>query len=132
MTKAIEQLKRLFGEEIPFTTYLYNINTGSISIGDAPTLVLKENVYSLDEDELFVYDRINMNNINMKSSEMHVILKKETLLAIRYQDILLFCIEEAADLFRVLLKRAEMEQYKDVGMPLESVRRAAESSTNHV
>lgn len=112
MAEAIEQLHRFFGEDIPFTTYLYNIKTGSIGLGEATTLILKENVCNLEEDELFVFDKMHRKSINMKSSKLQVILKKDTVLALRYDDLVLFCIAEAADLFKALLKRAELEQYR--------------------
>lgn len=114
MERSMEQIKRFFGEDIPFTTYLYDLQTGSIGLGEATTLILKENVCNIEEDELFVFDKVNRRTLNMRSSNLQLILKKDAVLVLRYDDLVLLCIAEPAELFKALLKRSEREQ---IGLP---------------
>lgn len=110
MERAVKEIQSFFGEDIPFTTYLYDLQTGSIGLGDLTTLVLRENVCNLEEDELFVFDKLNRRSINMKSSKLQVVLKKDMVLVLRYDNLVLLCIAEPAELFKALLKRLEREQ----------------------
>lgn len=111
--RTIEQLQKFFGEDVPFSTYLYNINTGAVALCNPTVLVLKKNVPDLEEDTIYLFNRIKCEDLTIKDSELHVIFKKDALLLLRYNDLLLLCMADAADMVKALMNRLEREREQE-------------------